>query len=93
MARAVVIRPNLILADEPTGNLDSAMANEILDLLEKINELGTTVVIVTHDAELATRAMRQIYVLDGRLIDMETQEHQAPLFQPDATASTSHIEV
>ena len=91
VARALVGTPELILADEPTGNLDSAMANEILDLLEKINDMGTTVVIVTHDAELATRAGRQIYVLDGRLIDMETQEHQAPLFQPESTANTSQI--
>jgi len=84
VARALVGSPRLILADEPTGNLDSAMANEIMDLLEKINEMGTTVVIVTHDAELAQRSARQIYVLDGRLIDLEAQDRHAPLFQPAA---------
>ncbi len=84
VARALVGTPRLILADEPTGNLDSAMANEIMDLLEKINEMGTTVVIVTHDAELAQRSARQIYVLDGRLIDMEAQDRPTPLFQPAA---------
>jgi putative ABC transport system ATP-binding protein len=82
VARALVGHPKLILADEPTGNLDSAMANEILDLLEKINEMGATVVMVTHDAELATRAPRQVHVLDGRLIDLETADHSAPLFNP-----------
>ncbi|MGB6336171.1 MAG: ABC transporter ATP-binding protein, partial [Thermoanaerobaculia bacterium] len=74
VARAVVGSPSLILADEPTGNLDSTMATEIMDLLEKINEIGTTVVVVTHDSELAARAQRQIYLLDGKLIDMESHE-------------------
>ncbi len=85
VARAVVGTPKLILADEPTGNLDSAMANEIMDLLEKINDLGTTVVIVTHDSELATRAPRQIYLLDGRLVDLEKDERPAPLYTPGDT--------
>jgi putative ABC transport system ATP-binding protein len=82
VARALVGTPGLILADEPTGNLDSAMANEIMDLLEKINEMGTTVVVVTHDSELATRARRQIYLLDGRMIDMESHQPTAPLYEP-----------
>ena len=82
VARALVGTPGLILADEPTGNLDSAMANEIMDLLEKINEMGTTVVVVTHDPELAARAQRQIYLLDGRLIDMESHQQPAPLYEP-----------
>ncbi len=87
VARAVVGTPKLILADEPTGNLDSAMANEIMDLLEKINDLGTTVVIVTHDSELAARAPRQIYLLDGRLVDLEKDERPAPLFNPAENGS------
>jgi putative ABC transport system ATP-binding protein len=87
VARALVGHPKLILADEPTGNLDSAMANEILDLLEKINEMGATVVMVTHDSELATRAPREIHVLDGRLIDLETEDRSAPLFNPAAAES------
>jgi putative ABC transport system ATP-binding protein len=81
VARALVGRPRLILADEPTGNLDSAMANEIMDLLERINGAGTTVVMVTHDPELAARAPRQIHVLDGRMLDLAA-EVPAPLFRP-----------
>jgi putative ABC transport system ATP-binding protein len=83
VARALVGTPQLILADEPTGNLDTAMANEIMDLLEKINQMGTTVVVVTHDPEMAARADRQIYVLDGRLIDVDSQERPAPLYRPE----------
>jgi len=79
VARAFVGRPKLILADEPTGNLDSAMANDIMDLLEKINEQGTTVAMVTHDPDLAHRAPRQIHLLDGSLIDLETQDKHVPL--------------
>jgi putative ABC transport system ATP-binding protein len=86
VARALVGQPGLILADEPTGNLDSAMANEIMDLLERINQAGTTVVMVTHDPELATRAPRQIHVLDGHLLDLAT-EVPTPLLEGRKTAS------
>jgi putative ABC transport system ATP-binding protein len=79
VARAIVGRPKLILADEPTGNLDTAMANDIMDLLEKVNESGTTLVIVTHDPDLARRASRQIHLLDGSLIDLKTQDSHLPL--------------
>jgi putative ABC transport system ATP-binding protein len=79
VARAIVGRPKLILADEPTGNLDSAMANDIMDLLENINEAGTTVMMVTHDPDLAHRAARQIHLLDGSLIDLKTQDSHVPL--------------
>jgi putative ABC transport system ATP-binding protein len=79
VARAIVGRPKLILADEPTGNLDSAMANDIMDLLEDINENGTTVMMVTHDPDLAHRAVRQIHLLDGSLIDLKTQDSHVPL--------------
>ena len=63
--------PKLILADEPTGNLDSLMAREIMDLLDQINSRGTTIVMVTHSPECAARASREVHVLDGRVVDLE----------------------
>jgi len=86
IARALVGQPKLLLADEPTGNLDSAMAREILELLETINQQGTTIVMVTHDPELARRAGRQIHLLDGRLLDV-THETPRPLFHAAAGAA------
>jgi putative ABC transport system ATP-binding protein len=80
VARAVVGTPSLILADEPTGNLDSAMADDIMDLLATINEMGTTVVIVTHDSELAARAEREIHLLDGKLVQAETHRRSVLTF-------------
>jgi putative ABC transport system ATP-binding protein len=69
IARALAGEPRLLLADEPTGNLDSAMARQIIDLLLEINAAGTTILMVTHDADLAARAQRTLHVLDGRVID------------------------
>jgi putative ABC transport system ATP-binding protein len=71
IARVLAGDPKLILADEPTGNLDSLMAREIMDLLDRINADGTTIVMVTHSPECASRAQRQIHVLDGRVVDLE----------------------
>jgi putative ABC transport system ATP-binding protein len=59
----------VLLADEPTGNLDSQMARRILELLEQVNRTGVTVVMVTHAPELAARAHRKLHILDGRAID------------------------
>jgi putative ABC transport system ATP-binding protein len=71
IARVLAGDPKLILADEPTGNLDSAMTREIMDLLERINASGTTIVMVTHSPECAERARRQLHVFDGRVVDLE----------------------
>ena len=65
IARALAGRPRFLLADEPTGNLDSEMAQGVLELLREINESGTTIVMVTHDPELAAHARREIFLKDG----------------------------
>ena len=71
IARAVAGQPPLLLADEPTGNLDSQMAREVLEILEQLNAEGATVVIVTHDPELAARAPRNVHIVDGIATDVE----------------------
>ena len=71
IARALAGEPRFLLADEPTGNLDSLMARQVMQLLEEINQQGTTVIMVTHDAELARRAQRNIHIVDGQVSDYE----------------------
>jgi putative ABC transport system ATP-binding protein len=65
IARALVTEPRLILADEPTGNLDSHTGEEVLELFHQLNDTGVTIVLITHDSDVAVRATRQIHVLDG----------------------------
>lgn len=69
IARALAGNPRFLLADEPTGNLDTLMARQVMELLEEINRNGATIVMVTHDPELARRAPRNIQVVDGQLAD------------------------
>jgi putative ABC transport system ATP-binding protein len=85
IARVLAGDPRLILADEPTGNLDSLMTREIMDLLERINEQGTTIVMVTHSPECAARAHRQIHLLDGKVVDLEGRP--APIARPELAQS------
>jgi putative ABC transport system ATP-binding protein len=68
IARALVVRPSVVLADEPTGNLDSASAGEVLAMLDRMNREGATIVMVTHSREVAERASRIIRVADGLLV-------------------------
>jgi putative ABC transport system ATP-binding protein len=70
IARALAGSPRLLLADEPTGNLDSQMARSVMALLEDLHREGTTIVMVTHDPQLAARAQRNVHVVDGQVIDM-----------------------
>jgi putative ABC transport system ATP-binding protein len=71
IARALAGSPRFLLADEPTGNLDSLMARQVVELLEDINRHGTTIVMVTHDPELARRAHRNVHVMDGQVTDLQ----------------------
>ena len=71
IARALAGDPRFLLADEPTGNLDSHMADSVMDLLDEINQAGTTIIMVTHESNLAKRARRNIHVCDGRVSNGE----------------------
>jgi putative ABC transport system ATP-binding protein len=67
IARALVMQPALLLADEPTGNLDSRSAGDVLGLIEEVHAQGQTVILVTHDSEVAARAQRRVHLRDGRI--------------------------
>jgi ABC-type lipoprotein export system ATPase subunit len=67
IARAVIVNPKLILADEPTGNLNSAQGEEIMELFKKLNQEGTTIIQVTHSEKNATYGSRIVHLLDGRV--------------------------
>jgi putative ABC transport system ATP-binding protein len=71
IARSLVNDPEFILADEPTGNLDSTTTNEILDILEKLNRQGRTIIMVTHEPDVAERTKRSIVLRDGHIVTDE----------------------
>ncbi|HYG16158.1 MAG TPA: ATP-binding cassette domain-containing protein, partial [Bacteroidia bacterium] len=68
VARAVVTKPKLILADEPTGNLDSKNGDEVMSIIKSLNAAGTTVIMVTHSPEHAQQAERVVHLFDGKLV-------------------------
>lgn len=69
IARATVTKPNVLLADEPTGNLDHKSGQDVIHILEELNDRGITLIVVTHDPEIGRRAQRQLHMMDGRLVD------------------------
>lgn len=73
IARALAGEQRLLLADEPTGNLDSAMARSVMELLEELHRDGATIVMVTHDPQLAARAQRNVHVIDGQVVDLAAE--------------------
>ena len=74
IARATIMRPSVLLADEPTGNLDRASGKDVIDILERLNSNGITLIIVTHDPEIGGRAGRQLKMVDGRFVSDNQKE-------------------
>jgi len=70
IARALATKPSLILADEPTGNLDSKTSQEIMDIFHSLHEQGNTIVLITHDNDVAAQASRSIHILDGKVTEV-----------------------
>jgi putative ABC transport system ATP-binding protein len=77
IARALVGRPAIVLADEPTGNLDSANGSAIMRLIDELNAEGATIVVITHEREIAERFPRQITLLDGRVVSDDDRRRVA----------------
>ncbi len=71
IARAIVTQPSLILADEPTGNLDSKTSDEIMEIFHELHEQGNTIVLITHDDDVARQASRSIHILDGKVSEVQ----------------------
>lgn len=82
IARSLIGKPRMILADEPTGALDSATSAQIMDLLTEINATGITVLIVTHDAEVAARTPRTIRIHDGKIVDAQVPPYRGTVVEP-----------
>jgi len=91
IARALAGTPRVLLADEPTGNLDSQMARSVMDLLEDINARGTTIIMVTHDPELAVRAQRNVHIIDGQVSDLVRRMPSLIDAMPAAQAAPSAL--
>jgi len=68
IARALIMNPSIILADEPTGNLDSKRSHEIMDILSDLNKTGKTIVLITHEEHIAEHARRRIKLIDGKIV-------------------------
>ncbi len=71
IARALITKPSLLLADEPTGNLDSKTSGEIMDIFRQLHGQGNTIVLITHDSDVAKQAARSLHILDGRVSEVQ----------------------
>jgi putative ABC transport system ATP-binding protein len=76
IARALVNQPRIILADEPTGNLDSKTSDEIMKIFDELNQIGNTIIIVTHENDIAEHASRQVRFLDGKIVEDSTNKKE-----------------
>ena len=92
IARAIVTRPALILADEPTGNLDSRSSKEILELLHELYEAGNTVLLITHDIHTASEAKRRVRLVDGRIVMDSKFDDEAAYLAEEERAEKKHRE-
>jgi putative ABC transport system ATP-binding protein len=95
IARALAGNPRFLLADEPTGNLDSLMARQVMEMLEEINSEGMTIIMVTHDPDLARRAQRNIQIVDGQVTDFKMYQgfgKPSPTATDTATNTKSAVE-
>ncbi|HEV7632082.1 MAG TPA: ABC transporter ATP-binding protein [Steroidobacteraceae bacterium] len=84
IARALAGSPRLLLADEPTGNLDTHMARGVMELLEDLHRGGATIAMVTHDPELAARAQREVHIVDGQVVDLLAEPRMSGLAEGHA---------
>ena len=91
IARALAGSPRLLMADEPTGNLDSLMARGVMELLEEINRQGTTIIMVTHDPELAARAQRNVHIIDGQVTDFDVEPRLREPTRDDSAAAMAVV--
>jgi putative ABC transport system ATP-binding protein len=89
IARALVGEPRLLLADEPTGNLDTHMAHGVMELLEKLHRGGATIVMVTHDPKLAARTQRQVHIMDGQVVELAA--YRGPRHDTPARAGAARL--
>src|SRR5659263_5879 len=92
ISRAIVTRPALILADEPTGNLDSRSSKEILELLHELYEAGNTVLLITHDIHTASEAKRRVRLVDGRIVMDSKYDDEAAYLAEEERAEKMHRE-
>ena len=91
IARALVGRPAVVLADEPTGNLDSTTGASIMGLFRELNVAGATIIMITHDAGIADQFPRQIRLLDGRVVSDSARDGRVPVAPMDATGATGAV--